>query len=224
MKNALCAATAAVALLVGASQPSHATLMLELSDGIHAPQFATDLDGDGAVTFSGAIGAFMFNVTTGISTPMIGTVSQPILDLNSVDVTSGQGGGTLTLTLTDGGYSGSGGIVHFLDSVGGTLTGGGTYSVSSSMGCGGQTTALTSQTFSGSSFSGGQDAYVNGCNGTYSLTQLAVLQLPGGAMFSGDASLAVPEPSTLALFGAGLLGLGIALRRKRQDRLGTQTA
>ena len=67
---------------------------------------------------------------------------------------------------------------------------------------------------SGNPFSGGQNTFVNGCSGNYSLTQLVTLSLPGGGMFSGDSSLTVPEPSTLALFGVGLLGLGMAFRRK----------
>lgn len=219
MKNTLCAATAAAALLVGFAQPSHATLMLQVSDGINT-QSVSDLGSTGAVTFSGGIGAFGFNVTTGVSTPMIGTNLHPILDLNSIDITSAQSnGGTLTFKLTDTDYLGGSGIVHFLNAIGGTLSGlGSSYSVSTFMDCSntafGQGTALTAQSFSGSSFSGNQDAYVNSCGGNYSLTQLATLHLSGGSIFSGDSSLAVPEPSTLALFGVGLLGLGMAMRRK----------
>jgi len=70
------------------------------------------------------------------------------------------------------------------------------------------------RTFTGSAFSGSQDAYVASCGSHYSLTQLATLTLPGSAIYSGDSNLSVPEPSTIALFGAGLLGLGFALRRK----------
>jgi hypothetical protein len=38
--------------------------------------------------------------------------------------------------------------------------------------------------------------------------------MPGGAVFGGTSVLSVPEPSTVAIFGIGLLGLGLALRRK----------
>lgn len=219
MKSTFYASVAAAALLVGFAAPSRAMLILKVSDGITTDTL-TDVGNTGAVTFAGALGAFSFNVVTGTSTPMIGTATSPVLDLNSVDITSRSGsGGTLTFKLTDTDYVGGTGITHFLDAVGGTLSGlGSSYSVTTFMDCGntafGQTTQLTSQAFTGSAFSGGQDAFVSSCPGNYSLTQLASLTLPGGAIYSGDSNLSVPEPSTIALFGAGLLGLGFALRRK----------
>jgi len=219
MKSTFYAGVAAAALLVGFAAPSHAMLILKVSDGTTTDTL-TDLGNTGALTFSGAVGAFGFNVITGTSTPMIGTATLPILDLNSVDITSrGGSGGTLTFQLTDTEYIGGIGTTHFLESVGGTLGGtGSSYSVSTFMDCGntafGTGTELTSQTFTGSSFSGNQNAYATSCLGNYSLTQLASLTLPGGAIYSGDSNLSVPEPSTIALFGAGLLGLGFAMRRK----------
>ena len=58
--------------------------------------------------------------------------------------------------------------------------------------------------------------------GTYDIT-ISVYQLgfgttpannPFGVLYSGRVTTVVPEPGTLALFGAGLLGLGLARRRK----------
>jgi len=194
--------------------------MLQISDGVPADAVSVkDTLDTGAVTFIGSIGAFSFNVTTGTSAPLSGTLTQPILDLNSIDVSAPSGGGgTLTFQLTDTDYAGVGGPVHFEESVGGTLSAG-SYSVSSFMDCGdtafAQTTALTSQSFSGPAFSASQGGTTTACSSNYSLTQLAVLTLPGGAIFSGDSSLSIPEPSTLALFsGAGLLGLAFGWRRK----------
>lgn len=219
MRSVLYAGVAAGALLVGSAAPSYAMLMLQVSDGVPADAVSlSDTLDTGAVNFVGSIGAFSFNVITGTSTPLIGTLTQPILDLNSIDVSAPHGGGTLTFQLTDTDYVGVGGPVHFEESVGGTLSAG-SYSVSSFMDCGdtafAQTTALTSQAFSGPAFSASQGGTTTACSGNYSLTQLAVLTLPGGAIFSGDSSLSIPEPSTLALFGGvGLLGLAFGWRRK----------
>src|SRR5579864_1474303 len=218
MKSTFYASVAAAALSVGVAAPSHAMLILKVSDGI-TTDTVMDVGNTGAANFSGSIDAFDFNVVTGTSMPLIGTAMLPTLDLNSVDITSGSGsGGTLTFNFTDTDYIGGTGITHFLDSVGGTLSGAGSsYSVTTFMDCGntpfGTGTELTSQTFTGSSFSGGQDAFVSSCSGNYSLTQLASLTLPGGSIYSGDSHLAVPEPATIALFGAGLIGFGFALRR-----------
>jgi hypothetical protein len=188
--------------------------MLEVSDGTTTQ---TAVGASGIATFFGAIGNFAANVTTGISKPLIGSVFEPILDLNSIDVTSANAGGTLTISLTDTDFIGAGGIIQALSTIGGTLASG-SLKVDTFLDCGnkafGETTHLTSQTLTGNPFSGSANTFVNGCQGNYSVTQVAVLTLPGGAIFSGDSMLAVPEPSTAAIFGIGLLGLGLALRRK----------
>ena len=209
MRSIFGAAAASIALLLGLAQPSHAGLMLELTDGT-----TTDVvpGSTGIAAFFGAIGNFAANVTTGISKPMIGSATDPILALNSIDVTA-MGGGALTIELTDTDFIGAGGVVQAVNSVDGLLTAG-NFSLSTYLDCGnnpfGQTTKLTSQT----SLTGSASSFVNGCQGNYSLTQVAVLTMPGGAVFGGTSVLTVPEPSTVAIFGVGLLGLGLALRRK----------
>lgn|SRR5690242_20120958 len=209
MRSMFGAVAASIALLLGLAQPSHAELMLELTDGN-----TTDIvpGNTGIATFFGAIGNFAANVTTGISKPLLGSATDPILALNSIDVTT-MGGGTLTIKLTDTDFLGTGGIVEAVNSIDGLLTAG-SFSLSTFLDCGnnpfGQTTQLTSQT----SLNGTASSFVNGCQGNYSLTQVAVLTMPGGALFGGTSVLSVPEPSTVAIFGIGLLGLGLALRRK----------
>jgi hypothetical protein len=224
MKSTFYAGVAAAALLVGFAAPSHASLMLEVTDG-STTHTITDFGNTGEAIFFGSLPGFSFSLDTGLSKPMIGSADQPVLDLNLDEVASRGGGGTLTFKLTDTGFDGDGGPIRFLDSVGGTFFGGGSLSVSTFMDCDndadGDSTPLTSATFSGSSFSGGQTANVTACHHNYSLTELATLTLPGGAQFSGDANLAVPEPPAIALFGAGLLGLCFALRRK--ERPGSMT-
>ena len=52
----------------------------------------------GAVTFSGRIGVWDVNVSTGITKPVIGSSTVPMMDLNSVDHSTGAG--TLTITFS----------------------------------------------------------------------------------------------------------------------------
>lgn len=219
MNRALLTAAATVAVSLGAAQPGHATLMLEISDGT-TTQALSDLGNTGIITFDSAIGAFSTNVTTAISKPIIGSAQQPDLDLNSVDVTNrASNGGTLTIQVTDTDFLGGSGIATFLNTIGGTQSAG-TLGVNTYLDCGntpfGQGTLLTSQNFSTTPFSGGASTFVNGCNGSYSLTQVLTLTMPGGAHVSFDSDLALPEPATLALFGAGLIGIGISARRRRK--------
>jgi len=82
---------------------------LRLSDGAttriicdqNACGFATDSDASvipGIVSFNGSVGTFSTNVSTGITKPISGTASEPILDLDSVNAS---GVGTLTVTFTE---------------------------------------------------------------------------------------------------------------------------
>lgn len=62
-----------------------------------------DLNGvNGTITFSGVVGAFTINVTTGVSKPSIGPGR---LDLNSINVSSGEGG-TLVVRISDTDFNG----------------------------------------------------------------------------------------------------------------------
>jgi len=219
MRNLLFAGVAAVALVTGFAAPSRADLILTIADGADVE---TITGSGGVASFSSlfppdALAGFSIVSAMGLSKPILGSSIFPALDLN-MDVVS-TSGGTPTFTLSDTDFTGGAGDIIFNNSVGGTFLRGGSLGVQSFMDCGnvenGQGTSLTSQTFSGSSFSGGKSADVGKCSGPYSLTEIATLTLPEESQFSGDASLAVPEPSTIALFGAGLFGLGYFLRRKK---------
>ncbi len=70
-------------------------------------QGAGDLNGSlGAVSFSGSVGNWAINVTTGLSAPALGSSTSPALDLNSVDlILAGGGPGTLLVAATGGGFN-----------------------------------------------------------------------------------------------------------------------
>jgi len=200
--------------------------MLSLADNMGNSASVTDQGaGDvnlavGAATFVGSVGNFVINVTTGLSKPILGSATLPDIDLSSVDVTS-TAGGTLTLEVTDTDFIGNGGLADFVSAIGGTQGAGGSLSYKTFADCSntafGTGIALQSQSFSGGgAFSGSTTSPTALCSGDYSLTELVSLALPGGFnTTSFDANLAVPEPATLALFGAGLLAIPLFSRRKR---------
>jgi hypothetical protein len=163
----------------------------------------TDLvGGAGVLSYSGAVGSFVVNVTTGVSSPLIGPSR---LDLNSIDVSGAAGTLIVSLTNTDftlpvpGFKIGHGGTTDGMVSLdylydtanqefGGTVIGGASHSVATEP-----------------AFAYVQTASVSSA-GLYSLSIVAEITHTGaGQVTSFDAMMSpVPVPAAAWLFGSAL--------------------
>ena len=198
---------------------ANATVQITLTQGASSVTITDGSAGDvcsaaDCVTFSGALGNYLINVSTGIA--QNGT--NPYLDLNSVNLTTRPNAGLLTISTSSNGYTAQ--TPQFSFQVGGTssLTGASTFKAyggnsntlfdtSNQLG---STLVFPTSPFSNSTLSSGGTT-----SNPYSLTIVATLNGISAGSASFDAALdAVPEPATMALLGAVLLFSGSAIRRK----------
>jgi PEP-CTERM motif len=202
------------------SAPAQAILQLSLSDGV-TTVLISDSGGSGNVGYSGTLGNFNILYAAGASTPMLGSAGEPQLDLGSFSVTSTNGGGTLTILLTDTDFTAAGSNL-FSVSIGGTLTYGGTleysaYQDNSNLAFG-TTNALCSLNFNTTAYSG-QCSNDIIADDLYSLTLKTVVTLLGPKQnVSYNAEVQIPEPSAMVLTGAGLVIVAVWRRRRLRRR------
>jgi len=211
-------------LLLFGLPTANAVPTLTISDGVNPTVIVADgsttagaVDQNslgGAVTWIGSIGVWFLNVDTGITKPQIGSATQPMMDLNFVDASSGGPGATLTLTWTDSGFTVPAGAASIGAAIGGITMGTVTYQtlVNGSV--------ITSQSFTPGSvltFGGStQGNLINGLSSGDIVTQIITIQHAAPGTSSGDSSLSVPDGGVTAmLLGVVLLGVD-GLRRKLQ--------
>ncbi len=219
---------ACLALLSGVSQLTQAAFLMSLEDTTSSGSAVTITDngsGDSNATadqiqFSGSVGNFVSNVSTGLFTS-----ASDRLDLSTL-ATTGGAGGTLEVRITRTGLTSPAGLYRYIGFFGGSLASPGTVgykawidTTDTAFGMETQLGDISDTATGGFSLASidGMAAIASGV--PYSLTLLATVTLGVDSQASFDAGLsrAVPEPATAWLFALGLLGL---LRRRLQRTKG----
>jgi hypothetical protein len=221
------AGLAAVFLGFAAQASAVPMLRLTTSEGSSttvADGGAGDLTGaaDGVVVYSGSLGGWIWNIASGFSKPALGTASSPILDLNSVNLSSFGYTGTVSIWLTDTDFTATSGITNMIAAIGGTTSGSvsfRTFADSSNTPFGQATELTNSGLLTDLAFASQLNDTFSSLT-SYSLTLLVTVAhdshfLPQISSF--DAIVNVPEPSSLFLLGAGLLVAGFAVRIRRRS-------
>lgn len=211
----MCVMAATFVLAIAPS--ANAVPVLTISDGTTTISVQ---DGDlndqaaaaGAVSFSTSIGAWTVSVSTGLTKPNQGTADEPVMHLNVVGSSSQSG--VLTVTFFEDGFTGGLGGVF---SAGGYNAKAGTLDVGKSDGYAYENGSLIGQlgTFGAGAYSDDTNVGV-GSSIPYSLMLKSVFTHTGAGASSTDLDLQVPEPGSLLLFGSGLVGLAIAIRKKKK--------
>lgn len=237
-RGLLAAAAGVMALGVSASwaPEAHAVLQLRLTDNVGAGGSTTIVD-NGPGDLNAAVGRILVlnpafgavDVNT-VANDTSGTpgVNRPFLNIDPNIITDDNSGPLdFTAEVSNTDFSITAPTAQFITNASATVNGGGVnrrYDVMSYIDL--NNVAFSTATLLGqidgvggelTSFAETDTSALVPVDQAFSLTLVTRVQGTGGATFNFDANVqAVPEPGTLSLAGLGLLGLGLAYRRRRK--------
>jgi PEP-CTERM motif len=204
-----------------AAGAAHANI-ISIGLGINGGAITTEASGSGAAGVAAvSFGGFVVNNVTGAGNPPL--AFPVLLNSNSINVSASNTSNVLDVYVTEQGITSPlGANVNFLSSFTenlGGITPGWSVEEETFIDTGNGLFALTSPLSSIIYTSGGFNvlsALANTGAGPYSITAEYIIT-PNGISGSNNSTIniSVPEPATLALFGAALLGCGIFLSRRR---------
>ena len=194
--------------------------VIKLDDGVNSvvvkdgdPIDANPLDG--VVTFNGLLdpsSEWTVNGTTGLSKPVLGSPSNPIMVLSSVNVST-TGAGSLTVGLTDWDFTPNPSNMGFAYGIGGTTNGIvqlDVYADTTNAEFGTDTSLGTLGPFVGGAYDGSNIGSFTAID-DYSLSMIVSISHGSGNGISSFGveihPVAVPVPAAIVLLSTGLIGL-----------------